>query len=102
MMMMMMMSSIVNLCTYTVVFYIYAMLVSSLGLLASARQVPQVDGIYGGVPTTSSSKVPTPAFKEAIAQVSGSPIAGTLRFIENSGICGMSRFRLLPFLCFWY
>lgn len=60
---------------------------SSLGLLASARQVPQVDGIYGGVPTTSASKVPTPAFKEAIAQVSGSPVAGTLRFIENSGIC---------------
>ncbi|PAV19042.1 serine carboxypeptidase [Pyrrhoderma noxium] len=62
-------------------------ILSSLGLLASAGQIPKVDGVYGGVRTSTTESTPTPAFKEAVAQVSGTPVAGKLRFVENSGIC---------------
>lgn len=58
----------------------------SLCLVVSARQIPQVDGVYGGVPS------PTVAddVHDAAAQpkVSGTPVAGKMRFIENSGVCG--------------
>lgn len=61
--------------------------VASLALLASAGQIPIVDGVFGGVPT------PTTPFEasrtvEDVAQVSGSPVPGKLRFITNSGVCG--------------
>ena len=79
-------------------------ILSSLGLLASAGQIPKVDGVYGGVRTSTTESTPTPAFKEAVAQVSGTPVAGKLRFVENSGICGMLqsgpiRWQSLIFLC---
>ena len=71
-------------------------ILSSLGLLASAGQIPKVDGVYGGVRTSTTESNPTPAFKEAVAQVSGTPVAGKLRFVENSGICGMHTFGTNP------
>ena len=57
---------------------------ASLGLLACAGQIPVVDGVIGGVPTTKinvESSLPQP-------QVSGTPVAGKLRFIKDSGVCG--------------
>ncbi|KLO19457.1 serine carboxypeptidase [Schizopora paradoxa] len=49
----------------------------------SAGQVPKVNGVYGGVPTTTS------VIPDAVAEplVSGTPVAGKMRFIENSGVC---------------
>lgn len=59
----------------------------SLCLVVSARQIPQVDGVYGGVP---SPTVADDVHADAAAQpkVSGTPVAGKMRFIENSGVCG--------------
>lgn len=59
---------------------------SCLCLLISARasrQIPKVDGVLGGVRST-------PVVKEAAATplVSGKPVAGKMRYIENSGVCG--------------
>ncbi len=52
--------------------------------LVSAGQVPKVNGVYGGIPTPTSVGV------DAVAEplVSGTPVAGKMRFIENSGVCG--------------
>lgn len=59
----------------------------SLCLVVSARQIPQVDGVFGGVPTpTTVDKLQADAVAQP--QVSGSPVAGKMRFIENSGVCG--------------
>ena len=58
----------------------------ALSLLASAaKQIPVVDGVIGGVPTTTRD----PFSEEAVQpQVSGTPVAGKLRVVENSGVCG--------------
>ena len=56
----------------------WALLVTPLTI---ARQIPTVDGIIGGVPTT-------PRFHEAdttIAPAATTP--GKLRVVENSGVC---------------
>ncbi|KAL5528105.1 hypothetical protein ACEPAF_7241 [Sanghuangporus sanghuang] len=59
---------------------------ASLALLASAGQIPTVDGVIGGVPTSTSSQGPS-RIVEDVAQVSGTPVAGKMRFITNSGVC---------------
>lgn len=64
---------------------------AGLALLASARQVPVIDGVIGGVPTSAFSSGPS-RIVEDVAQVSGAPVAGKMRFIENSGVCGMKNF----------
>ena len=55
-----------------------------LNLIAfvSSKQIPVIDGVIGGVPTSAKvSAVPAP-------KVSGTPVAGKLRYVENSGVCG--------------
>jgi len=61
-----------------------------LGILAAAPilgayagQIPVVDGVLGGVPLTAS--VPP---KTLISE--GTAVAGALRIVENSGVCGKS------------
>lgn len=59
-------------------------IVASLSVLAYAGQIPVVDGVIGGVPSSTTrveASLPKP-------QVSGAPVPGKLRFIENSGVCG--------------
>lgn len=57
----------------------------NLVFFVSSKQIPVVDGVIGGVPTSTKSRevseIPVP-------QVSGTPVAGKLRYIENSGVCG--------------
>ncbi len=49
--------------------------------VVTARQIPVVDGVIGGVPTT-------PRFHEANAAVSpAATTPGKLRVVENSGVC---------------
>ncbi|KAH8119566.1 serine carboxypeptidase [Phellopilus nigrolimitatus] len=59
--------------------------IGSLSLLVSSGQIPWNDGVYGGVPASASSVDKGAALPKP--QVSGSPVAGKLRFIENSGVC---------------
>ena len=58
-------------------------------VVSAAKQVPVVDGVIGGVPTS------TKEFAEDVIQpqVSGTPVAGKLRFVENTGVCGRCRRR---------
>ena len=64
----------------------------TLSLVASAaKQIPVIDGVIGGVPTSvSKGEQPAEAASGVQPQVSGTPVAGKLRFIENSGVCGKS------------
>ena len=61
--------------------------VASLTLLASAGQIPVVDGVIGGVPSSTSPEDAS-RIVEDVVQVSGTPVAGKMRFITNSGVCG--------------
>ena len=49
----------------------------------SSKQIPVVDGVIGGVRTSTKQSATAPA-----PQVSGKPVAGKLRYVENSGVCG--------------
>jgi len=51
-------------------------------------QIPVVDGVIGGVPT-KISEVATEAPSKIVDAplVSGSPVPGKLRYVENSGVC---------------
>ncbi|EJD03357.1 serine carboxypeptidase [Fomitiporia mediterranea MF3/22] len=60
--------------------------VTGLALLTSARQIPTVDGVIGGVPTATST-VGASRIVEDVVQVSGTPVPGKMRFITNSGVC---------------
>lgn len=63
---------------------LYLCVAASLCALSHAGQVPVVDGVIGGVPSSTTrveASIPEP-------QVSGTPVPGKLRFIENSGVCG--------------
>ncbi|KAI5115274.1 hypothetical protein M0805_001845 [Coniferiporia weirii] len=62
--------------------------VGVLSLLASAKQIPRINGVYGGVPTAVPSETRT--VEDATLpkpQVSGNPVAGKMRYIKNSGVC---------------
>ncbi|KAH8119572.1 Alpha/Beta hydrolase protein [Phellopilus nigrolimitatus] len=59
-------------------------LIGCLSLLVSSRQIPKVDGVHGGVPASASSVNKDAALPKP--QVSGSPVAGKLRFIETFGV----------------
>lgn len=55
----------------------------SLISLAVAKQIPLVDGVIGGVPNANSN-IKT----ETVSSAAVTP--GKLRFVEDSGVCGMS------------
>lgn len=57
---------------------------------ASAGQVPVVDGVLGGVPSSASVSHETTRKLFTIAATT----PGQLRIKENTGICGKSRFRV--------
>lgn len=50
-----------------------------------SHRVPVIDGIMGGVPALASR---TAKFKAAVSTTPTDPVAGSLRVVENSGICG--------------
>ncbi|KAI0795769.1 alpha/beta-hydrolase [Abortiporus biennis] len=47
-----------------------------------ARQIPVVDGVIGGVPSTE-----TTFFEETVTPISAATTPGKLRIVENSGVC---------------
>ncbi|KAI0263017.1 serine carboxypeptidase [Gloeopeniophorella convolvens] len=58
--------------------------VLALPALISAKQIPVVDGVIGGVPAA----VKAPKFKADLAvDASSQPTPGKLRVVENSGVC---------------
>lgn len=69
----------------------FAALLAILPLSAFAGQIPVVDGVLGGVP---SSK---PNTKQALKPSTAAAAAGYLRVTENSGICGVL-IKLHPFI----
>ena len=59
---------------------------------AFAGQFPEFDGVIGGVPTDPATK--TTAFAaesnlKAVAAIPTTITPGKLRYVENSGVCGM-------------
>jgi hypothetical protein len=61
---------------------VWLSLISSISL-ALGKQIPVVDGVIGGVPTFKDDVKPESANTSAVTP-------GKLRFVENSGVCGMS------------
>ena len=55
---------------------------SSSVLLVSAGQIPKINGTYGGV----ASYAPAGIVRELNERA---PVVGKLRYIKNSGVCGM-------------
>lgn len=51
-------------------------------------QIPVMGGVIGGVPSASTTRKEFIAFPPTISNVT---IPGTLRVVENSGICGEYR-----------
>lgn len=58
-----------------------------ISLLTSAGQIPVVDGVLGGVRATPAIDEVAPA--ATTTGILGPPTAGALRFVENTGICGL-------------
>jgi hypothetical protein len=64
-------------------------LLSSSFAHARLGQVPVVNGVIGGVPTEFSNvAAKVPNRRAGAPLVSGAPVPGKLRYVENSGICG--------------
>lgn len=59
-----------------------------LPTLAKCGQVPVVDGVIGGVPHLSVSQKAANLLAEPL-RVTNTTTPGKLRFVENSGICGI-------------
>lgn len=60
-------------------------IIASLALTVIAGQIPVIDGVIGGVPSPSRSQLDGSAAKP---KTSGTPVAGKMRYVENSGVCG--------------
>ena len=68
-----------------ILFTVFTMLTISPWYCALAGQIPTVDGILGGVPTTTPD-----TFRAADALPLGvaATTPGKIRVVENSGVCG--------------